>query len=252
MVVEDFGDMVGAAGDAFAAEDAVDVGHAADVAEDDGVGAGLLGIGGLGAAHGGADAAVFDGEEPAESTAVDGMGQVDDFEAFDAVEQCAGLPVDAELAIEVAAGMVGGFALQLGAGVDDAEDVDEEFGELEGDRCQAFGLVGEVGLLRFVEDGFEEVACHGGAAAGGCDDGIDFAAFHERSEDRQEAAGEFAGFVAVAGVEGGLTAAGLLFGEDDLDIVLFEELAGGDADARVEHVDHTGDEEGDAFGSLFE
>ena len=75
---------------------------------------------------------------------------------------------------------------------------------------------------------------------------------HERGEDREEAAGEFAGFVTVAGVEGGLTAAGLLFGEDYLDVVLFEELAGGDTDAGVEHVDHTGDEEGDAFGSLFE
>ena len=207
---------------------------------------------GLGAAHGGADAAVLDGEEAAESTAVVGVGQVDDFEAFDAVKQSAGLPVDAELAIEMAAGMVGGFALQLGAGVDYAEDVYEEFGELEGDGCESFGLVGEVGLLGFLEDDFEKVACHGGAAAGGCDDGIDFAAFHEGREDREEAAGQFAGFVAIAGVEGGLTAAGLLFGEDDLDAVLFEELAGGDADAGVEHVDHTGDEEGDAFGSLVE
>ena len=112
--------------------------------------------------------------------------------------------------------------------------------------------MGEVGLLRFLEDGFEEVTCHGGAAAGGCDDGVDFAALHERGEDREEAAGEFAGLVAVAGVEGGLTAAGLLFGEDDLDVVLFEELAGGDAYAGVEHVDHAGDEEGDAFGSLLE
>ena len=133
----------------------------------------------------------------------------------------------------------------------ETKHIDQEFRKFKSYGCQPFGLMAQLQLLGFLEDCLKKMACHGGAAAGGGDDGIYFATFDERSEDRQKTPGQLAGLVAITGIEGGLPAAGLLLREDDLDAVFLQQFAGGDTHAGVEHIHHTGDEQGDAPGSSF-
>ena len=56
-----------------------------------------------------------------------------------------------------------------------------------------------------------------------------------------------AGFMMVAGVEGGLTAAGLRLWEIDFDTEVLQYLRHRNAGLRLEHIDHAGDKQGNAF-----
>ena len=65
--------------------------------------------------------------------------------------------------------------------------------------------------------------------------------------------GDLARFIAVAGIEGGLAAAGLSFGKMNLVAQALQHLRDSDADLRKDLIDDAGDEQGDTrvqFGSL--
>src|SRR5262249_39101841 len=83
---------------------------------------------------------------------------------------------------------------------------------------------------------------HRGARAGGYHNRL--AAF----EHVQEIPRHLASLVAIAGVEGGLAAAGLRFGKIQLETEAFEHPAYGHADLRKELVDRAGDEQRDPPG----
>ncbi len=66
------------------------------------------------------------------------------------------------------------------------------------------------------------------------------------AEDIQEMPGDLARFLRIAGVEGGLAAAGLSFGEIDLVAQALQHLRDGDADLGENLIDDAGDKQGDA------
>ena len=85
------------------------------------------------------------------------------------------------------------------------------------------------------------MAVHRGAGAGGNDDG------QLAGEDVGAVFGDFARGAPIAGVEGGLAAAGLVFGELDGDAEVFEHFDGGAGDVIVEGIAEAGAHQEHAF-----
>jgi hypothetical protein len=214
-------------------EEALEVEEARGVGGDEVVGAGLEGGVAFDPAHGGGDGGVFGGEGAAEAAAGLVVGEFDEFDVADVFEEGAGLGVEAEFTEAVTAVVVGDFVGEAGAEVGDAEVVDEEGGELvdaggEGGGGGVFGVAGEEFEVEFFE--------HGAAGAGGDDDGFGV------GEGLQDGAGDVAGVVPVAGVEGGLAAADGVFGESDVVAEFFEDLNHGETGLGGGDVHEAGDE----------
>ena len=83
------------------------------------------------------------------------------------------------------------------------------------------------------------VGDHGGARAGRHHHVFGIA------EDLEEMAGDLAGFLAIAGVESGLAAAGLILGKIDRVAEALQHAGHGEADCGEELIDHAGDEDRD-------
>jgi hypothetical protein len=81
---------------------------------------------------------------------------------------------------------------------------------------------------------------HGRAGARRHDDGGGIA------KDIQKMPRDAASFFCVAGIKGGLSAAGLSFGEINLKAQAFQHLGDGDSDLGENLVDNASDEQGDA------
>ena len=99
------------------------------------------------------------------------------------------------------------------------------------------GFGEELGIV--LEDVGEMMRDHGCARARGHDDVLRIA------ENVEEVPGDGARFIRVAGVESGLAAAGLGFGEIDLIAEALKHLCDGDADLWEDLIDDAGHKQGD-------
>jgi hypothetical protein len=139
--------------------------------------------------------------------------------------------------------MMDDAAREMRAGVGHAADVDEERRQLvyAGGEFLNLALFGCVFEERGVVD-----AQHGGAGARRRDDVI------QTGEGTHRLQGEVAGGIPIAGIVGGLTAAGLPFGHNDGATRRFEQMCRCEANRRAEQVYEAGDEEPDArrFGAF--
>ncbi len=118
------------------------------------------------------------------------------------------------------------------------QHVHQEGGELVGFGGQGFGACVQVGVI--AEQGGQVAREHPGAGARGDDDVV------VGRECREEAESEVAGGGAIAGVIGGLAAAGLGAGNFNRAAGGFEQGDAGEGDAGAVQVHQAGDEQGDA------
>ena len=191
--------------------------------------------------HGGADLGVLDGEEPTKAATFVGAGQRDQFGVGHMIQQLPGLAVDAQLAQKVTAGVIGQLALEPGADIVDAEHVDEELSQFEGDSPKHLRPCLVARIRQIFEEHGIEMAGHRCTASAWRNHRIDLTAAHQGLENVDKTARQFGGFSAIAGVECRLATAGLFGRKNDLHPVTFEQFYSGHADFGVEHVDHAGD-----------
>jgi len=227
----------GADAGALAAEGAADVHEAGVIGAGAGFGVGAEDALELVREHGGGDVGILDGEGAAEAAALVGVGEFNEGEAFDLLEEVGGLGAKVERAEAVAGGVEGDGVGVEGTDVGEAELVGEEFRELEdagedggdpgleGGVVELFGHFGVVG------------AYHGDAGGGGADD--DFSV----GEDFEELAEEGVGVVPVAGVVVHLATTGLGGAEFDGVAEAFEDGNDGLAGLGKEGVVVASDEE---------
>lgn len=176
-------------------------------------------------------------ESSAEAAASARFGHFDVGKALDVLEQSQGLLFDAEHAGEMAAFVVGDGALEVGAHVGDAKYIDDELREFVDARGQLRDFAAVLGIV------FEEVRVFGldgpSARTRQGDDGVVSAV----SVDDLSYHG--LGFFDVAGIREGLSAADLVVGQDHFTSEPLEDVDGGNAYFRVEHIDHASREERD-------
>ncbi len=156
-----------------------------------------------------------------------------------------GAGFDAQLAQSVAAIVIGDDAVESRADIFDAGDFEQETRKLPDARLERVGFGEELGIV--LEDVGKMMRDHRRARTGGHHDVFRIA------KDIQEMPGDFPRFVRIAGIECGLAAAGLRFGEIDRIAQPLQHLSDGDADLRENLIDDAGDEQGDArvqLGSL--
>ena len=194
--------------------------------------------------HGEGDVGVLDGEGSAEAAALVFVGEFDEAEAADLLEELEGAVGDVEHAEGVAGGVIGDGVGEGGADVGDAKMVGEQFGELEDAGEQELNFLEEQCVVLVASDELVVLAHHGDAGGGRNADGFGVA------EGADEVADERDGLSVVAGVVVHLSAACL--GERELDGVAeaFEHAGDGDSRLGEEGVVVTGDEECDAQGDL--
>jgi len=217
-----------------AAEHAADVHEATDVDRGNDIGTGLDDILDFALAHGQRGTGHFHAEGATETAALFNVWQFAVVDVTDVLEQCEGLFEDAQLASTMATAVHGDLPGEASAGIGDAEDIDEELGEFEdalSDSDDSF-----IGI-----DVFEEDAAHGGAGCRRADDPL------VGLEGVAELVDDAASFFPVSGIEGGLAAAGLLFGIGEGHAVPGEQLGRGFTDFREELVDVAGNEKCDRF-----
>lgn len=237
--VEDFGEVKGADGAALSGEEALEVHEATGIVGDDEVSAGVAGVGAFDLAHGGGDHGKLGGEGAAEAAAGFDIGHFDQGEVADVAEELAWGGFDAEFAEAVAAVVERDLGGESCAQVGDPEVLDEEIGELPDFVRQGLG---GLGLRPVLEELGVEGFDHGAAGTGGDDHDLCVA------EGVKDGGGDGTGFVPVAGVEGGLAAAGGVLGANDAMTESFQDADHGHSDFWIQRVDEAGDEEGDGHG----
>jgi hypothetical protein len=167
------------------------------------------------ASHEAGNGFLSDGEGAAETAALIGPGQIDDFYATQLGEKLAHLikrgdhlfggAGEAELAQAVAAHLESDLKGKLAIDIDDFGDIGEVLAKLESVVAKMF----EARLA--VEPVIVMVAHHGDATAGGANDVVVLA------EDLKEPFGQGAGGSVATGVSHGLAAASLLLRELDVE-----------------------------------
>jgi len=229
--------MDGADAGTLAAEGAADVHEAGVIGAGAGFGARAEDALELVGEHGGGDVGILDGEGAAEAAALVGVGEWEEGEAFDLLEEVGGFGAEVERAEAVAGGVEGDGMGVEGADVGDAELVGEEFGELE-DAGEDGGDLGlEDGVVELLGHFGVVIAHHGDTGGGGADD--DFGV----GEDLEELPEEGVGILAVAGIVVHLAATGLGGAEFDGVAEAFEDGNDGLAGLGKEGVVIAGDEE---------
>ena len=188
-------------GGAVARQAAGHVQQAAHVAGEQEFGLGRFDVGGFFRHHARRDVGIFDAERAAEAAADFRLGHLGEGEAGDGAEQSAGLGFDAEFAQAGAGIVIGGGDRQRRRGGGEFHDVDQEGGQLVGFRGELVGLGAQVGVV--VEQMRHVFGEHAAAGAGRDHDVV------IGGEGGDEAGGEVARGGAVAGIVGGLAAAGL-------------------------------------------
>jgi hypothetical protein len=239
---EDLGEVKGLYAGVLAVERALEVHQAGVVAGGADFGAGAEDGGGFFGEHGGRDVGIFDGEGSAEAATLFEVGEFDEVDAADVLEEAHGAVAKVKVAEAVAAGVVGDAMGVEGSDVFEAEAVGEELGKL----VDLGEEVGDGGLKR----GIVEMRCHLGvvvahhADAGGRGDDDGFGVLELVDEPAKEGVG--LGLVARVVVH--LAAAGLAEGKFDRVAEAFEDADDGLAGAGKKRVVIAGDEERDAQG----
>lgn len=183
------------------------------------------------------DLRVFYGEGPAETAARFRLCHFHKLEPFDVFEQFAWGLFGSKLPEPMTAVMEGRGPLKACSEVFDSELVDQEFREFPRFFGEHLGcLFLWMPLKEFWIENFE----HGAAGTGGRDDNLCIV------ECVELVGGHGARLVPVAGVEGRLAAAGLVFRHIDGVTEALEDSHHGHPDVWEEGVDEAGDEEGDA------
>ena len=206
-------------------EDAADVHEAAHIDGSDDGGAGRGDIFALGASHIEGKVREFDAERPAEAAAVFHMREFGVLQIADIFQQFHGLVGDSEFTPAVAPDMEGDFLRKARAQIGDAEDIHEKFGEFH----DAFSHVRDLRVIG--EKVLKKHTAHRGTGTGRADDPI------VRSEGLREDAHDFPRLIPRAGVERGLTAAGLAGRKIDPDAEPVEDLHHRDRGMRIKLVD---------------
>jgi len=221
---------------------AADVQQAGVVGRADVLGAGLAHGGKLVVEHRRRGVGVLDGERPAEAAALLAVGQVDQLEPADVLQEPQRRVADPERAQRVAGRVVGDAVWERRADVVDAELVGDELGELEHaprDRAQR-GRAGAGRLLLSQQRVL--LADHRGARARRRDDRVVGGAV----EHLQEALHQRQSLAPVARVRVQLPAARLFERERDLVPEPLQQRHGRATRLREERVVHARDEQGDA------
>lgn len=218
--------------------EAGEVHEAGHVDADEHVGIGIEDIVELEGAHLARDVGESDGEGAAKSAALFLLAERDDFGVFDRGEERAdGLAGGGAAAMAGAMeGDTGRFLELAGPGFDAEAVVDE----IDDFPC-AVGERGDLGIRVFLELEEIPVAVHRGAGAGGNDDG-EFA-----GEDFGSVFRDFAGGTPLAGVEGRLAAAGLVFRENDGNTEVLEHFHGRTGDIVIKGITKAGAHQEHAF-----
>jgi len=123
---KDFGEMKGFYTGLLAVEGTLKVHEAGVIAGGADFGAGAEDGGSFFSEHGGGDVGIFDGEGSAEAAALFGVGEIDELDAADVLEEAHGAVAEVEGAEAVAAGVVGDAVGVVGSYVFEAEAVGEE------------------------------------------------------------------------------------------------------------------------------
>ena len=212
---QDFGEVHGADAGVEAGKAAADVHEAGVVAHDEDFGARGHDVGDLVREHGGGGLGVLHGEGAAETAADLGVGQVDEGQALDGAQEAVGAVADLGDTQRVAGRVVGDGVGEVGAHVLEAQNVGDELGEVVGVLSDALGLLREMLVAHVLGDDLLLVARCTGAGAGGDDDGVPLAVEHGL-EGPDVVADNLCGVFEVAGVGVHLSAADLVFREDDL------------------------------------
>ena len=211
---QDFGEVHRADARVEAGEAAADVHEAGVVAHDEDLGARGHDVGDLVREHRGGGLGVLHGEGAAESAADLGVGQVDEGQAFNVAQEAVGAVTDLGDTQRVARRVVGDGVGEVGAHVFQAENVGDELGQVVGVLGDELGLLGQLVVAHVLGDDLLLVARCTGAGAGGDDDGVPLAVEHGL-EGLDVVAGDLGCVFEVAGVGVHLSAAHLVFREDD-------------------------------------
>ena len=219
---QDFGEVHGADAGVEAGEAAADVHEAGVVAHDEDLGARGHDVGDLVREHRRGGFGVLHGEGATETAADLGVGQVDEGQALDGAQEAVGAIADLGDTQRVAGRVVGDGVGEVGAHILQAENVGDEFGQVVGVAGDELGLLGQLVVTHVLGDDLLLVARCTGAGAGGDDDGVPLAVEHGL-EGLDVVADNLCGVFEVAGVGVHLSAADLVFGEDDLVAEAFEQ-----------------------------
>ena len=230
-------------GEPGARQHAAEVHQARRVGRGEHAGAGRLDGRDLVGAHRQRRVRVLRGERPAEPAALVGIGQVHQRQPVDGLEQPPRPVADAQAANRVAGRVEGHRVGEHGADVGDAEDVDEELGQLVDARDDGRDGVHEGRVMRGLGERRVVLADHDRARWRRRDDRVVAREHVGEPPDQRHA------LRAVAGVEVHLAAARLALGEVDLVPEPAQHPHDRLADVREQDVVEAGDEQRDPHGS---
>ena len=219
------------------------------VAHDEDLGARGHHVGDLVREHRGGGLGVLHGEGAAETTADLCVGQVDEGEALDGAQEAVGAVADLGDTQRVAGRVVGDRVGEVGAHVLEAQNVGDELGEVVGVFSDALGLLREMLVAHVLGDNLLLVARCTGAGAGRDDDGVPLAVEHGL-ESLDVVTGDLRGVFEVAGVCVHLSAADLVFREDDLVAEAFKQGHCGLGSLGEHDVCQAGGKESDAHWGI--
>ena len=214
----------------FTAQETLHMHEATGVVRDDVIRVGGLGVRAFHFTHGRGDHGELGREGAAEAAAGLSVLHLDEFKAFHLLQELTRGGFDAEFAETVAAIVEGDFGRELGSEIGDTEFLHEEIGELpdlagEFIRSGGFGFVLE-------ELGIKDLE-HRTTGTRGDDDGLSVL------QALEGGLGDATGFIPVTGVEGGLAAAGDLFGAFDTVAEFFKDADHVDPDLREQRIHET-------------
>ena len=212
--------------------------EAGHVDTDEQVGIGIEDIVELEGTHLAGDVGESDGEGAAEPTALLLLAERDDLGVFDrGQERADGLAGGGAAAVAGAVEGDAGRFLELAGPGFDTEAVVDEINDFPG----AVGERGDLGIRVFLKLEEIPVAVHRGAGAGGNDDG------ELAGEDFGSVFRDFAGGTPLAGIEGRLAAAGLIFRENDGNTKMFKHFDGRTGDIVIKGITEAGAHQEHAF-----
>jgi len=200
--------------------------------------AGLLDGIDLGPRHRSGNLGEFDGKRAAEAAAFFGRAHFGQRESANFREQSPRAGFDAQFAQRVATIVISDDAGEARADILDARHFEQESRKFPDTRFQSMDFGPELRIV--LEKIRKMMRDHRRARARRHDDIFGIA------KNVKKMPRDGARFVRVAGVEGGLAAAGLRLGEVDLITQAFQHLSDGDADLRKYLIDDAGDKQGNA------
>ena len=138
-VDKQLGDVNRAAALRLTIEQAVDVRHATHIAQGHDIGVACSQVQRLALAHCRADRCVLEGKQATKTAALFGAGEFHQLGVGHIRQQRTRLAVDAQFAEQMTAGVIGYFAVKVGAGIDNPQHIDQKLSQFEGDAGQRLG-----------------------------------------------------------------------------------------------------------------